>query len=158
MLSTQIWSGGKLIIYINNFQSHIAFPQRESFISDSKSTFTDCSIGYGHMENKDLITHVLKQATLIIRYPLYSIQRIKLTFYGKNISTEDFSPTYTYIHMTFSSFIFRYLDLRLVVWFKILAVKTLLHTSGDISFDTLKPNEISTTAKKLHKTHLQFPS
>lgn len=47
---------------------------------------------------------------------------------------------------------------ELIVWFRILAVKAPFCISGDISFDALKLSEISTTAQKLHKINLQFPT
>ena len=61
MVNTHNRSGGKLIIHINSFQSHIPFPQRRSCTFDSKSIFIDFSIGYDHVENQNLIMLVSKQ-------------------------------------------------------------------------------------------------
>lgn len=81
MVSTHNRSGGKLIIHIKSFQSHIPFPQRESCTSDSKSIFIGFSISYDHVENQNLIMQVPKQRHphLQILAPLYSIQIIRLT-------------------------------------------------------------------------------
>lgn len=57
MASTHRKNGAKLFIYMSSFQTHIHFPQRESFTFNSKSIF---SIIYDHVDNQSLLMQVSK--------------------------------------------------------------------------------------------------